>query len=140
MPSPAAPEAPLRLRTGGDRFLRGLRRGLAVLAAMAIAFSLWPLPARSLGAASVLFMAAFVEWRDRRQPERRVVLQPDFRARVDGASATLLGDPWVTRRYAVLTLEHAGRRRRFLISASRQERGEYRKLLAWIRLRPWTSV
>lgn len=133
------PDEPLRLISGGDHLLRRLRLGLAGLAAVGFLISLWPLPARIGGVVAAISLLLAGEARARRTPIRRLVLFPDGHGLLDGAAATLEPGGWLTGRYAVLRLRSEGRRRQILISASRQTGDEYRKLLAWMRLRTWTS-
>ena len=137
MPSAGEHDAPLRLLTGADRPLVMAWRALAALAALAALSAdhppLWRLAMLVLVAASL----ASVEWRQRRSPERNIILFRDGRGEFDGQSALLQPAAWLSSRYAVIRLQVGRRQHRCLISATRQETGEYRKLLAWMRLQPW---
>jgi hypothetical protein len=140
MPSAGEHNAPLRLITGADRQLIAAWRILAVLAVVAILLDNNPLLWR-VGLLAVLIGAlAMVEWRQRRSRSRHLVLFRDRRCELDGQPALLEPAAWLISRYAVLRLDTGDRLHRCLISATRQDPGEYRKLLAWMRLQPWNSA
>ena len=83
---------------------------------------------------------AAVEWRQRESPKRDIVLFRDGRSEFDGQPALLQPAAWLSSRYAVIRLRVGRRQYRCMISATRQEAGEYRKLLAWMRLQPWKTT
>ena len=140
MPSAGEHDAPLRLTTGADRGLAVAWRILAALAVLAALLNDLPLAWRFGLLGLVAAALAALEWRQRRSPDQHIVLFRDGRGELDGQAALLQPTAWISGRYAVIRLEAGNRRHRCLISATRQEASEYRKLLAWMRLQPWKSA
>lgn len=138
MPFAGEHEAPLRLLTGADPLLAYLWRVLAVLGAVALLMDSGSNPmlrlALLLGEATAL---TALEWRQARTPSETLLIFPDGRCELGGSPGILAPTAWLSSRYCVLGYRCASRGRRLLVSAARQEYGEYRKLLGWMRLQPW---
>lgn len=139
MPSPAGHDAPAHLVTGGDNRLTLLRGGATATAVLAVATSGWSPVVQALVFTAALGCLAVAEWRQRSIPGREFILHPSGRATLDGVSVELLPSAWLTRYYTVIHVRTGHRRLRLLVSSSRQARGEYRKLLTWMRWQPWNS-
>jgi len=139
MPSAGEHDAPLRLTTGADGQLAAGWRSVAALAALAILLMDHPVLLRAALLAALAGTLVLVERGHRRSAGRRVVILRDRRCQLDGEAALLLAAAWLSNRYALIRARDARRQRHLLISATRQEPGEYRKLLAWMRLQPWNS-
>jgi hypothetical protein len=67
----------------------------------------------------------------------RLSLRPDGSTDCAGQVGHMRSSAWVSSRYIVVCLQDENRRRSVMISASRQDPGEYRKLLSWLRLGRW---
>ena len=67
----------------------------------------------------------------------RLSLGPDGSCDCAGRAGILLASAWVSSRYTVVRLQGEHWPRSVVISASRQDPDEYRKLLAWLRLGRW---
>ncbi len=137
MRSPAGTEAPLRLVCGSDLRLRRLRWLLAAVGTGAILLTSLPTFYRLTLALCPLILVLWIGQRG--YTACRLELKSDGQCQLDGKAGTLSPDAWLSRYYAVLRVRVDMQTHSLLISASRQANGEYRKLLGWMRLQPWTS-
>jgi hypothetical protein len=127
-------DAPLRLVTGADRRLARLARLTAVAGLSAILLADATPAWKALLTALLTATWSRLENLEAHAPGVPLVVLPDGRGRLGGTEIRIEPRYWYSRWYCVLACEGSGRRR-LLVSASRQERGEYRKLLGWMRLR-----
>jgi hypothetical protein len=130
-------DAPVSVVTGGDLLLIWLQRAVALLGLLAILLAPWA-SSWKLGLMLAFCVAVLTFERAMRQrPDHLLELTRTGRCQLDGSPGELDHRAWLSSRYAVVRLRSAGHMRHLLISASKQADGEYRKLLAWMRLRPW---
>ncbi len=135
MPCGATREAPLRLRGGGDRRLIAGSRLVAATGFIALLLADSAVILKILLVTLLVGVYLVIEALDAREPNGSLLVYPDGRCRVGGSDGRVTNGCWITRWYCVVTCSTPRGTRRALISASRQEHGEYRKLLAWLRLR-----
>jgi hypothetical protein len=137
MPFSGEHERPLELIGGEDGLLTGVTWLMAATAAGLTGFGGWAAEVKLLLALAVI---AVLRHRPQRAlQENRLRLRPDGASERAGIQGRVLPAAWVSDRYTVVRLVEGRRIRPFLICASRQTPGEYRKLLACLRLGRWRS-
>lgn len=136
-----AHDAPLRLATGADPWLRCLPLCLALAAGVAILAgdSDWWFKAGGLGCC--ILSAILLSRRSLTHDRGELVLGRfgTARWRIEGAAwqnGQWLPGAWLTRRYAVVRCRVGRRTLRFILCRRHQSPGTFRILSAWIRWRP----
>lgn len=140
-----AHDAPLRLATGADAWLRCLPLCVALAAGIVILAgdSDWHFKAGGLGCC--LLTAVLLSRRSPARQNGELVLSRigTARWRCEGTawqSGHWLPGAWLTRRYAVVSCRAGRRTRRFILCRHHQPPGTFRILSAWIRWRPTTET
>jgi hypothetical protein len=112
-------------------------RVLTCLAALAIVSSAGTTLAKAVLGSSLLLTWLWTELGCAARPPCRVKVYPSGRCRMGTAEFMLGARVWSCPWYSVLTCAGAAGTRRLLVSAARQEPGDYRKLLCWVRFGRW---
>jgi hypothetical protein len=130
-------EQPLDLSGGEDALLTSVTWLMAATAVGLLGCGGW---AAEIKLVLALVIIAILRLRPEQGPEEnRIQVRPDGASDRAGIHGRVLPTAWVSNRYTVVRLGEERRIRPFLICASRQAPGEYRKLLACLRLGRWRS-
>lgn len=133
-PLEMAQPAYIELRTGADRFYTLSVWSAWLVAALAASMQSDLLP---WAARTALFGLLIVLWPGIRHPVRRsssLRLARDGKAVLGGEEGMWGRYARSCRRYSILRIDLPQRRKHVLLSASRNDPGEYRRLLIWVRL------
>ena len=127
--------AALRLVCGEDRFLSRLVQVMAIAAVVFTALGGLPIEVKLL-----LILSSLVVLRVAPGPVpdgAPLLLMPDGCSICANVTGRVNPVAWVSNLYTVVRLDQEHGRRFVVICASQQNRDEYRKLLAWLRLKRW---